>query len=163
VGVDDDVGRRRLGDDDLSLLGELRTLVERADPVPERVRRAARQSLASRAAEAELAWLAFDSVADHAGAAPDGGGARRLTFAGPDLTVAVAVAAAGGRRHLTGRLVPPAAAEVEVSHPGGTLTVEADASGRFAAAELPPGPVRLRCQLRRAQPAPPVVTDWVSL
>jgi hypothetical protein len=48
-----------------------------------------------------------------------------------------------------------------VEHPGGRTTIASDGRGRFTAAGIAAGPVRLR--LRPPGPAPEVVTDWVTL
>jgi len=151
-------------DEDASLLEELQTVMRQVDPVPARVREAAKASFTWRTVDAELAELAFDSLVDQELATVRGTAEpRMLTFTAPGLTVEVEVAAIGARRRLIGQLMPPGAAEVKVHHPGGTVTVEADELGRFAAPELEAGPVRLQCRVRRPEPVAPFVTDWVSI
>lgn len=163
--LSDEAGGTGLGDEDASLLGELRSAMRQADPVPQRVREAAKASLTWRTVDAELAELAFDSLVDHRELATVRGssGPRLLTFTAPGLTVEVEVAGSGARRQLIGQLVPPGPAEVRVRHAGGVVTVEADELGCFAVAELDAGPVRLQCRVRRPEPVAPFVTDWVSI
>lgn len=167
--LSDEVEADRAGaggdENDGSLLEELRTVLRQVDPVPARVREAAKASFAWRTVDAELAELAFDSLVDQHQLATvrAAGEPRLLTFTAPGLTVEVEVAASGGRRRLIGQLVPPGAAQVKVRHPGGAVTVDADELGRFTVAEVEPGPVRLQCRVRRAEPVAPFVTDWVSI
>lgn len=166
MGVSDEAGSTGLdGDQDASLLEELRTAMRQADPVPEAVRAAARASLTWRTIDVELAELAFDSLVDRRELATvrGAGEPRLLTFTAPGLTVEVEVAAFGARRRLIGQLVPPGPAEVKVRHAGGAVTVQADELGCFAVSELEAGPVRLQCRVRRPEPVAPFVTDWVSI
>src|SRR4030095_6670717 len=78
------------------------------------------------------------------------------------------VTRAGAERTLVGQLTaaddrPGGVVGVEVvtEHAGGPTVVESDQRGRFVAAGIAAGPVRLRC--RPPRPAPEVVTDWVTL
>ena len=154
--------------EDAALLQELRAAAERMDPAPARLEQAAKDSFTWRTIDAELAELAelaFDSGADQAQAAMVRGQSepRLLSFEASGLTIEVEVTETGPRRRrLVGQLVPPAPALVQVRHPGGTLDVDADDVGRFAAAGLEAGPVQLRCR-PLAGAAPPVATEWVSI
>ena len=64
------------------------------------------------------------------------------------------------QRRLLGQLVPPGPAVVEVRSPEHSLTVSADHLGRFAADDVPTGPVSLRC---RGESGPLTETAWVIL
>jgi hypothetical protein len=145
--------------DDEQLLVELRAALDGADPIPERVRAAARDAFAWRTIDAELAALSYDSLLDDkelAGVRSGADAARMLTFEAADLTVEIEVE----RGRLIGQLVPPQPGEVEVRHAGGSLTVQADEVGRFVAEPVPRGPFSLRC---RTAAAIAIVTDWIVL
>jgi hypothetical protein len=144
-----------------ALLGLLADAAAQADPVPDHVLAAARAALGWRTLDAELAALVEDS-AEQPLAGVRGGGPRLLTFEADDTAVVVEVSAVGDARRLLGQLVEPRAARIEVRHPGGTTTVDADDLGRFAAAEIPAGPVSIVC--RFGPPSARVVaTTWVTL
>lgn len=115
--------------------------------------------------DAEVAELAYDSVADRslASAVRGSEGTRLLTFEAPGLTVEVQVTALGTRRHMIGQLLPNRQARVMVRHRDGIAAVDADRFGRFRVEDLPSGPGSLRCQLGGEQAGAPVVTDWVTL
>lgn len=146
---------------DTRLLDALRAAANRLDPVPPAVEFAARESFTWRAIDAELADLAYDSLLDDARLAGvrSGDAPRTLTFEAAALSVEVEVTEAGERRRLVGQIVPPQRAEVEIRHPGGTVNVEADEVGRFAA-DVGAGPVSLRCRVEEGD-GPPLETAWV--
>ena len=149
---------------DQELLATLRTVVQLADPVPERVQEAARASFTWRTVDAELAELAYDSLLDDdrlAGVRGDEA-TRTLTFEGPSYTVELEVAEEGDGRRLLGQLVPPAAATIEVRHSGGLLRLGADEVGRFSATGVAAGPMSLRCQVAGAD-GPPLHPAWVTV
>ncbi|HEU4674922.1 MAG TPA: hypothetical protein VFS29_02975 [Motilibacteraceae bacterium] len=132
-----------------------------ADPVPEPVLGAARAALGWRTLDADLAALVEDT-SERPLAGVRGDGPRLLTFEADDTAVVVEVRAVGSARRLLGQLVEPRAARIEVRHPGGTTSVDADDLGRFAAAEIPAGPVSIVC--RFGPPSARVVaTTWVTL
>lgn len=79
-----------------------------------------------------------------------------LTFASAGLTVELEVVEDAGRRRLFGQVVPAGPGTVEVQQGPGSVTVEVDAVGRFAADDVLPGPVRLRCRSAGRV----VETDW---
>jgi hypothetical protein len=153
------------GNDD-ELMAELALLMDQADPVPALVTAAAKASVAYRDLDEELAALVYDSDFDDGSPLPGrgelarvrGGGTRRLTFEGPDLTVELKLQP---ERRLIGQLVPSQEADIEISSPSGSFTVRADALGRFVAADVPAGPVSLRCHGQHA--ARPTQTEWVTL
>lgn len=150
------------GPEDAALLEALRAVAGRVDPVPPEVREAARASFTWRTIDAELAELAYDSLLDddrlvgvRSSDAP-----RTLSFEGAGCSVEVEVAEEGDARRLLGQLVPPQTAAVEVRHPAGVVTVDADEVGRFSVAGLPAGPVSLRCAVAGAAP---LETAWVTI
>lgn len=157
--MSDDVNATRDRTEDDDLLGELRALARRIDPVPPDALAAARSAIAWRTIDAELAALTADtSVDDERLALVRGTGAPTLlSFDAAGLLVEVEVAEVGGRRRLLGQLVPPQPGVVEVRHGGAPITVDADEIGRFAADNVAPGPVSLRC---RGTDGPVVETDW---
>ncbi|GIG88108.1 hypothetical protein [Plantactinospora endophytica] len=130
---------------DAELLAGLRALFAPADSVPDAVVDAARRSLDWRTLDAELATLAEEVAPALAGVRGDGD--RLLTFDVEDWSVEVEVAQAGEARRLVGQVVPPVAAEIDVEQPDGTVRIRADALGRFAVADLPPGATRLVCRI----------------
>jgi hypothetical protein len=149
-------------DEDERLLGELRRLAARLDPVPSQVVDAANGSLTWRNLDAELAELAFDSAELDASMAGvrGGGDARLLTFAA-SVTLEVEVAElARGRRRLLGRVVPAQPVGVEIRHPGGVLAADADQRGMFMVEGVPAGPVSLRCRLVEHPDQAVVETAW---
>lgn len=142
------------------LLAELRSVCDRADPVPSSVVTAAREAFTWRTIDAELAELTADSLL--AGAAVrSADAARLLTFEAPGLEVEVEVAQAGAQRRLTGQLIPVGEALVTIRWSNGTLQINADEMGRFAADAVPAGTVSI--EVRRTGVAHPVVTSWVSI
>jgi hypothetical protein len=129
--------------------------------MPDDVVTAARAAISMAALDAELATLVYDSSfgdEDTRALVRSGGGSRELTFEAPSLTVEIELHS--GVRRLLGQLVPPGPAVVEVRSPEGSVTVEADHLGRFAADAVPTGPVSLRC---RSGSGPLTETEWVIL
>jgi hypothetical protein len=150
-----------------SLLRELRAIAGQVDPVPRRLREAARAGLSWRTVDAELAELTFDSLAGEPSRARvrGGQGGRLLSFAvstEPRLAIELEVLLAGSRRRLIGQLDPPQPAEMEIRQPHGMLTIGTDERGRFSA-DVSAGPVSLRCRTGTAPRGATVVTDWVSI
>jgi hypothetical protein len=139
----------------------LRTLANRADPVPPSVIDAARAAFAWRTIDAELAELTYDSaLEDRALAGVRGASSpRRLTFESPGLTVEVEVGE-GAVPRLMGQLVPALGGTVELRHAGGSLSLAVDELGRFAVEQIPAGPLSLRC---RAGADAAVETEWVAI
>ena len=100
-------------DDDEDLLALLRDALAEQRDVPTRFVEAGKATFAWRSIDAELAALAYDSVADPSALAgatrADRAAIRELTFAFRDATVHVQIARAG----LHGQVVPARAGEVE--------------------------------------------------
>jgi hypothetical protein len=138
----------------------LRSVIDRADPVPPSVVEAARAAYTWRTIDAELAELTADSALESAGirssSAP-----RLLTFEGAGIEVEIEVAQTGSTRHLSGQLVPAGPAQVSVRWSGGTQETTADDLGRFAVERVPAGSVSLA--IVRAGAQRPIVTSWMSV
>lgn len=140
--------------DEESMLADLNAA--RSVTVPDAVLRDARAAFGRRQVGGRTATLAYDSVLDdqpemRAVGAED---RRMLSFEADAVSVEVEVSA--GR--LTGQLVPPAVAEVELLGPDGELArTRTDEVGCFVLDRPPPGPVRFRL------PGLDMVTEWVLL
>jgi len=151
--------------EDDALLDELRSLLDRVDPVPRDVSEFARAALGWRRLDAELAELLTDSAveADSAALVRSEDGTRWLTFRSTELAIDVEVLANGDGRLLLGQLAPPPeSATVEVQSADGTVvaSAESDALGRFRFALESGGTVRLRVIPPAGRP---VETSWLSL
>ena len=146
--------------DDLVLWRELRELYDAIDPVPPEVLAVAHGALTFRTFDAELAQLVGDSARETVAAMRDDGPGRLITFKSESVTIELQVSTTGVGRHLVGQLVPPSPAAITVDWPTGHLDAEADALGRFSAADVPSGPVRFACR-RTDEPA--TVTDWLVI
>lgn len=151
--------------EDARLEEELRELAARLEPVPDRLVQAALDAYAWRTIDAELAELAFDSLADQYAAALVRGHQqeRLLSFRASGLTIEVEVTAAGPARRLIGQLVPPQRAEVEIRRQDGVVTIATDEFGRFVADQMPAGPVSLRLGPAPGEGRSAVVTEWIPI
>lgn len=149
-------------DDDDDLLDRLRAVVSQVDPVPARMIAAARASYMWHTIDAELAELAYDSDIDAGDGAlvRSAGGERLLAFESPALTIELEATQTGAAGRVLGQVIPPQRAGIEVRHSGGVTAVDADHMGRFAAGELAPGPVSIRCRAAGTGSATVVDTDW---
>jgi hypothetical protein len=159
---------------DDELLAELRALFTQIDPPDPVLFDQARMAFSWRTIDADLAELAYDSLADLEvmAAVRDGSmvgsGPRLLGFgtelAGEDdgLAVEVEVTTERGRPTLVGQLMPPTPATVSVQRfgaaPDAAPVVPADDLGRFRIDPVPPGPVRLRIDLGDRV----IETSWVT-
>jgi len=151
-------------DDDL--LRELAAALAEAQDVPPGFLTSARELLAWRTVDAELAELVHDSLAGAGGGAllrSAGSGPRSLTFRAAGLTIDLDVDLGPGRTAtaLRGQVVPGAGsgrpAQVVVQPFGGDpVTAEVDDVGYFAVAPVPAAGrrFRLRCG--------PLVTPWID-
>jgi hypothetical protein len=142
--------------DDDALLADLRRMLGAADPVPEHVQIATRVAIEWRTLEAELATLIHDSIVDESALAVRGdAGPRSLTFEAPELTIEIEAeiqsGGTGDSIRIAGQLVPPQPAHIAVHNGDALVSIRADARGRFGAAGLVPGPLRLRCRLADAR------------
>jgi hypothetical protein len=146
------------------LFEELTALVRRADRVPAEVLAAARGSYTWRTIEAELAELTYDSLLDDDALANVRSGAqpRQVTFETEELTIELEIGFATGGRRIVGQLVPTQVAEIEIRHPAGEQSVEADELGRFTAEVLTVGPVSFSCRLK-TNGEKTITTDWIII
>ncbi|MFA1543979.1 hypothetical protein [Actinomadura monticuli] len=147
---------------DDELMSGVRDAFEILDPVPAEVLAAARASIVWRTPSATLAELAHDRPG-RAAAGVRGAAGRTLTFACPGSTVEIEVAERGREREITGRLVPSAAAVVEVRHrdlPPDGITARAEPAGLFCVPRVPEGLVSLVFRLADGSS---IVTSWIRL
>jgi hypothetical protein len=138
----------------------LRSVIDRADPVPSTVVDAARAAYTWRTIDAELAELTADSAVAAAGVRSSSA-PRLLTFEGAGVEVEVEVAQTSSTRRLSGQLVPVGPAHVTVRWAGGTRETAADDLGRFAVDGIPAGSVSLL--VLRTGAEHPIVTSWISI
>jgi hypothetical protein len=159
---------------DDELLAELRALFTEIDPPDPALFDQAKMAFGWRTIDADLAELAYDSLADLEvmaavrDGAMVGSGPRLLGFgtepggADDDLVVEVEISVERGRPILVGQLMPPTAATVSVqcfnTDPQAAPVVPADDLGRFRVDPVPAGPVRLRIDLGDRV----IETSWVS-
>jgi hypothetical protein len=150
-----------LSPEDRLLLEQIQAAADEHDPVPGQVVAAAKASFTWRTIDEELAELVDDSVLTGAGVRA-GDGTRMLTFEAGDTTVVVEILDAGASRQLTGQLIAPRPAQVEVRWQEGRAAVVADDLGRFIVDGVPAGPVSLSCRFP-LEDRPPLVTSWVTI
>jgi len=147
-------------DPDDELLGELRSVLRRTDPVPAEVTDFAKAGLGWRRLDAELAELLEDSaLGSESSALARGGGGRSLTFRAEDLTIDVDLQPG----MLLGQLAPaPQSAQVTLQDADGAIldTTDPDALGRFRLRLEGDG----RCRLRVTRPgAATIETSWFTV
>lgn len=132
-------------DELLAELGEV--LRERAGPPPE-LTAAAKEIFTWRTVDAELAALTYDSLLDEVGATVRSSiePLRQLTFEADGLAIELEIEPDGGRHRVTGQLVPPGPAQVELRTGADVVLVPADDLGRFAVTVLR-GRARLRLRV----------------
>lgn len=151
---------RRPPDDDNELLSELGAALRSAGPTSDDDLERARATFTWRTVDSELALaaLVYDSSVQDRPLVRSGVGAngRTLIFEGATLLVEVD---AGGEV-LTGRVVPPARADISLMAASGTVgRTTTDDMGQFTLTTPPSGPVRLFCRMATMR----LVTDWVRL
>lgn len=144
---------------DAALEEELRQIIARGDAVPPPLLQAALDAYGWRTVDAELAGLVFDSLAAAGapvrGPHPD----RLLSFEADGLTIDLEITGTGPVRAVTGQIVPPQRAAIEVRQADGVTALETDELGRFRSEALGPGPFSLRCRTDGRQ----VTTDWMAI
>lgn len=146
--------------DENRALALLQQGLEQADPVPERLYRAAEAAWSWRTIDAELASLTHDSFSDQQPAMMRGGDdVRTLTFESPRVTVEIEV---GDDRSLTGQIVPPQPANIDLHRGGAAIaSVQANEAGIFFFDDLPNGPISLICRALDSPPSWTVRTEWM--
>jgi hypothetical protein len=145
---------------DEAVFAELRDLIARADPVPERLDEAARVAFTWRTIDAELAELLHEDSKELAGVRGDDSGPRHLTFAAGDVELELML---GGDRdtRIDGQLVPPAAATVLLQATDGTREeIRTDDLGRFAFMAVAARRIRVAV---RPDAGAALVTPWLAL
>lgn len=145
---------------DDALIDQLHAALAAADPVPADVLAVAKASFTWRTVDAELAELAFDSATEELAGVRSHDAARQLTFDAPGVQVELMVHGTGDERRLTGQLVPPQAATVELRSGSETLHATAADDGAFTFPAVPAGPVSIRCSLAAGGT---LATDWLVL
>jgi len=154
--------------DEQTLERDLRLAVERFDPVPAYLIERATAMFTWRTIDAELPELVFDSpaAAEPLGVRGDGE-PRILTFRltpiikpeSPTKVVELEIGGEGATRDLLGRVSPAGPDHIDIDRGTATVTVATDDRGRFAARDLIPGPLRIRCVYPDGSD---IVTDWIS-
>lgn len=150
---------------DGQLLGGLKALWERADPMPpdlpDRVLFAL--ELEDLDGDFELLRLVTNAAEDLSvrSAATE---LNTITFSSPSVTVMLRITALrGSRRRLDGWLAAPAALLVKIRHSQGTHEADVDGQGRFVAADLPAGLTRLVLTPAGDEHASPILTPTVEI
>ena len=147
---------RQAWESDESLLEDLRDAVMgHPDEVPAEFIEAARAAFTWRTIDAELLAISYDSVMDDElmARARATMTARQLVFDADGVSLQVEVTEAG----ITGQLVPPRSARVELLTPGGVVEeASTDELGCFLMGPPPRGPIRFRLDGS-------TLTDWILL
>jgi len=86
-----------------------------------------------------------------------------LGVAGEHVRVEVERIGSGAAQTLRGRLLPGRNARIEIRYADHIATVAADARGRFAIRDLPPGAFSLRCHLDVAGRPRVLATPWLPI
>ncbi len=146
---------------DEELLGRLGAALEAAYPVPEDVLDAARATFTWRTIDAELAALVFDSATEALSGVRSAEGTRQMTFRSPGVEIELEVVSETGRR-IVGQLVPSQEAEIMLHHQDETLVARSDSLGRFVFPDVPPGSMRLSCELQDVSGSV-VQTEWMLI
>jgi hypothetical protein len=140
------------------LLSRLRSTATALDPVPDDVVRVSQGLYALRTLDADLAELVADSL-DTAGAVRGPAAVRLLAYEANGVTLELEVSQSGDSRALLGE-VTGAITAVTLETTGGSQEVAVDDAGRFQMADVPAGPMRLRCT---AADGSAVATVWTRI
>ncbi|MEU8268950.1 hypothetical protein AB0B89_17500 [Sphaerisporangium sp. NPDC049002] len=146
-------------EEDMGLEEALRHAAALFDPVPSDLVQTAVEAYTLRTMDAELAALTFDSLAEPA---PVRGGdePRLATFHALGVTIDVEVTVMGTTGRVLGQVIPARPGEIEVrGRRPATVTVTADAMGRFVCERVPTGPFSLRCRFASVV----MVTEWIII
>jgi hypothetical protein len=146
---------------DEELIARLRQIAATADPVPVALTSAVKGAFALRDLDARVAALVRDSAVDAPVTAVRGGEVRMLSFEVGSAAIECEVTARADGRDVNGQ-VSGASPMTVYAHVAGRQPVSADvrAHGFFSVWGLPPGPLRLRCQLAGGAT---IVTSWTSV
>lgn len=146
---------------DDELVVRLRRIAARADPVPEALLTAARESFGLRDLDARVAELVRDSAVGATATAVRGPSARLLSFEAADAVIECQVTTRGARRDIIGQLVGAVATAVRIqAGDAEAVDVRVDEHGRFSVSDLPAGLLRLCCSLADGTT---LVTSWASV
>ena len=157
------------GWDDRRLLAELRRVVSDVDGPPSGVLNAARAAIIARDLDGELAVLVADSRATGEpmayepvrGDADTAQGRWLLSFEGGGVQVDMEIEDENGRARVVGQFSGTSDDHCLLESGGGDRRrVEVDELGRFMVADVPHGPIRLRC---RSSDGTAVTTAWVAV
>jgi len=157
-----------MSSDEQTLERDLRLAVDLFDPVPSHLVERATALFTWRTIDAELAELVYDSASAREPMTVRGDGEPRiLTFRLEPIAdrepaprvVEIEIGGEGDTRDLLGRVSPSGPDHVDIDRGTATVTVAADERGRFAARDLSPGPLRIRCVYPDGSD---IVTDWIS-
>ena len=149
---------------DLLILGDIRTLYQNADPVPEHLAEQAFFALELAGLEDEIAYR------DGAGLQPAGvRGAeqsRTITFDSTSMTIVVQVSPSGATMRVDGWLAPAAVHRVRLRAGDEDFRTESDELGRFVVLDVPHGLVQIVVEEGGGSPGEPertVITPAVVL
>lgn len=145
--------------DDDRILELLAGALTQADPVPEHVTEAARESFTWRTIDAELAELVYDSAGQEAVGVRGAETTRQVTFRAPGIEIEVMVMSDGVRR-LVGQLVPPQQATIELRAGASVREAVTDSLGRFSFPDVSTGPAQISVETADGAK---VVTDWIVM
>ena len=144
---------------DDELMDRLRRLAAEVDPVPELVVASARAAFLTRRLDEELAVLLRDSATAPATVRGAAAGPRLLSYESGEVSLELEVEHVGRYVELRG-LVLGTAGDVEVDTGStGTHVTRPDEHGWFAAAALPPVPLRVRVGTAAGAT---VTTGWID-
>jgi len=140
-----------LDDYDRAILDSIRAAFQTADPMPADLPGRIRFSLTLRDLEVEVARLTEEDrlVLTARGEEQS----RTITFDSDSLTIMIRVDSnSDGTARVDGWLAPPQGRRVELKTSAGSLTVLADAQGRFAFGHVPHGTAQLVVQPAEQEP-----------
>ncbi|GHJ43441.1 hypothetical protein Cs7R123_07830 [Catellatospora sp. TT07R-123] len=146
-------------DDDGWLLEALAQAARQCDPLPDSSFRVAAGAFALRSLDADLADLTFDTLAEAGQPVRSSAQPRLLTFQHGPFTIELELTGTGSAHHLIGQVLPAGPARLDIRAGARTVAVAADELGRFACADLPPGPLSVRLYAAGHD----IVTDWVTV
>jgi len=134
----------------------LRAVLATVDRVPQAALQAAKSAIAWRDPDAALAQLAAESGLEPVGLR---GQPRLLTFHSGQTIIELEVSSDGGVARLLGQLDPPGEAAVTIESAAQSWTSRADSHGRFSAADLTAGWMRVVI-VWPGRPGERTATEW---
>jgi hypothetical protein len=132
-----------------------------AEPLPERLLRAASDLYTWHNVDAELLELLMDSASMELTTVRAEPAARMIAFGTAERGLHLECIATGSTYVLEGQLVPAIECSIEVERPGETSTYATNNSGTFRTDPLAPGSVRLIVQAPGGQRI--MITPWFVL